>query len=207
MKFSKTFFNKALVASGLLLALPFSSLPAQADGFHYQISMSTRFIADAEGKLSVLGMGWTYDADVSAALIEESEITDANRVEVLKGRASDILADLFDLGYFSQLAVGGEPVDVTEVEDYGMVLGTDGRLTLSFQLPLVDPVSVKGKKVSLRMADPDGVGTLSYVNAQQVSLDATLAAACSSPSLTQETVTLPGDHKLTVPTAAFECRP
>lgn len=178
----------------------------QADGFHYQIQAATQFVANPAGELTALKMAWTYDPELAAILLEDEDLSEANKAATLKQRASDILADLAKLGYFTQLTVDGETVATTPVQDYQMSLTNDQSLLLSFQLPLKTAIPVAGKKLSLRLADPDGVGALSYKDPQQVSLDAPLSQRCTSPRLSQETLDLPNDHKLSVPLVQLECQ-
>lgn len=177
-----------------------------ADGFHYQIQAATQFVANPAGELTALKMAWTYDPELAAILLEDEDLSEANKAATLKQRASDILADLAKLGYFTQLAVDGQAVATAPVQDYQMSLTNDQSLLLSFQLPLKTAIPVVGKKLSLRLADPDGVGALSYKDPQQVSLDEALSKRCTSPRLSQETLDLPNDHKLSVPIVQLECQ-
>lgn len=180
--------------------------PLQADGFHYQIQAATQFLANPAGELTALEMDWTYDPELAAILLEDEDLSEANKAATLKQRANDILEDLGKLGYFTQVAIDGQTVATTKVQDYTMSLASDQSMILSFQLPLKSATPIAGKKINLRLADPDGVGALSYKNAQQVSLDETLSKRCTQPSVSQETLELPNDHQLGVPTVQVECK-
>lgn len=178
----------------------------QADGFHYQIQATTQFVANPAGELSILKMAWTYDPELAAILLEDEDLSEANKAATLKQRANDILEDLAKLGYFTQLSANDQAVALDKVQDYQMQLTDNQSLVLSFQLPLKTALPVAGKKISLRLADPDGVGALLYNEAQQASLDSQLSKRCTQPRLTQETLELPNDHKLAVPIIQFECQ-
>lgn len=193
----------SLAGCSALLSL---TSPLQADGFHYEIQAATQFIANPAGELTALKMAWTYDPELAAILLEDEDLSEANKAATLKQRANDILVDLEKLGYFTQLTVGEQTDAINKVQDYTMNLTSDQSLLLSFELPLTAPTAVTGKTLSLRLADPDGIGTISYKNSQQVSLDSHLSKNCSPPSITQEAVDLPNDHKLNVPTVQIKCQ-
>ncbi|WP_298608534.1 DUF1007 family protein [uncultured Thiothrix sp.] len=192
-----------LAASATLLSL---ATPALADGFHYQIQAATKLVSNSAGQLNAVDMVWTYDPELAAILLEDEDLSEANKAATLKQRANDILVDLSKLGYFSQLTVDGQALSFSEVQDYTMVLNPDQSMSLSFHVPLKAPVIVAGKKVSLSLADPDGVATLFYKNPSDASLDEHLAKTCSTPSLSKITNSMPNDHKVDVPTAQTECK-
>ena len=180
--------------------------PLQADGYHYKLQAATKFMANPAGELTALKMDWNYDPELAAILLENEDLSAANQAATLKQRASDILEDLFKLGYFSQLTIEGQAIELNKVQNYQMVLGSDQGLILSFDIPLKTAANVVGKKISLSLADPDGVGSLSYKNPQQASLDETLAKSCSAPSVNETTVDLANEHKAQVPTVLVECK-
>lgn len=180
--------------------------PVTADGYHYELQAATQFLANPAGELSALKMDWNYDPELAAILLEDEDLSPANQAATLKQRASDILEDLFKLGYFSKLTVNGEAVALNKVQTYQMVFGSDQGLILSFEIPLKAATPVAGKKISLSLADPDGIGTLVYKNPQQVSLDASLAKSCSAPTISQAALELPNDHKPMIPTVTIECK-
>lgn len=180
--------------------------PVTADGYHYELQAATQFLANPAGELSALKMDWNYDPELAAILLEDEDLSPANQAATLKQRASDILEDLFKLGYFSKLTVDGQPIALNKVQTYQMVFGSDQGLILSFEIPLKVATPVAGKKISLSLADPDGIGTLVYKSPQQVSLDAALAKSCSAPTINQAAIELPNDHKPMIPTVTVECK-
>lgn len=192
-----------LATSATLLSL---TTPALADGFHYQIQAATKLVSNPAGQLHAVDMVWTYDPELAAILLEDEDLSEANKATTLKQRASDILVDLFELGYFSKLTLDNQALSFTQVQNYTMVLNPDQSMSLSFQVPLKAPVAVAGKKISLSLADPDGVATIFYKNPQDASLDETLAKTCSAPSLNKATNDMPNDHKIDVPTTQTECK-
>ena len=194
----------------LFFALTISSLfsltTAQADGFHYTIHAATKFLATPSGELQALQMDWTYEPDVAEFLLEDDDLSEGQKEATLKQRGKDILTDLHDLNYFSQLTINEQAINFAQFQDYSMTLNADGSLTLSYKLPLVAATAIAGKNIALRLADPDGVGELGYDNASKASLDETLAKSCSTPEITTETVTLANEHKPVVPTVKFNCK-
>ncbi len=197
--------NKSMWVS-LFLGLCVSSSVAMADGFHYKIDTSARLKANAAGELVAVGLNWVYDADVSSALLEDDDLSAEHRAATLQARAGDIINDLRGLGYFTQLSVDGQALAVGDVTEYGMDLSADERIKLSFLLPLQQPLDVKGKQLSLAVADPDGVASMLYSDPNQLSLDPELAAHCQQPALKQQNVTLENGHTPIVQTATISCQ-
>lgn len=177
-----------------------------ANGYHYQLQTATKFLATPVGELSALQMAWTYGADETKLLLEGKDLSADKKEATLQKLGQAMLDDLFIVGYYSELSVDDEPTLLNKVTDYQVNLATDSSLTLDFKLALKTPIKLNGKKVTLRLVDPDGVANLVYSSPQKITLDATLAKTCSSPTLSEEVISLPNDHKPTVPTVHISCR-
>ncbi|HPY41740.1 MAG TPA: DUF1007 family protein, partial [Thiolinea sp.] len=53
--------------------------PLLADGYHYQIQAATKFLGNPVGELTSLKMDWTYDPDLTAALLEDEDLSEENK--------------------------------------------------------------------------------------------------------------------------------
>lgn len=191
-----------IVISTLFLSL---TSRLQADGYHYQIQTTTRFLANHIGVLSAVSVTWTYPPKESTLLLAGKDLTPANKEAALKQLGKAMLDDLFEFGYYSQLSIDGQPTLLNKVQDYAVSLASDQRLSLNFKLPLKTVIPVSGKRIALRLVDPDGVASLAYSSPQHITLDGSLAKTCSKPSITEEIMTLPNDHKPTVQSVQISC--
>jgi ABC-type uncharacterized transport system substrate-binding protein len=200
--------SKAAQQAGLTLgvaALLASNL-SYADGYHYKVQVATQLQGNPAGDLTALKMDWTYDTELAGILLEDEDLSEANKATTLKNRANDILEDLAKLDYFTKVTVGGQAIALNKVQVYDMSLKDDGSMILSYVLPLKAPAKVAANTVTISLADPDGVGELIYKNAEQISLDTNLSKACAAPTVSGKTVDLPTDHKAVVPTASIVCK-
>lgn len=180
--------------------------PVYADGYHYQIQTATQFLANPAGELKAISMAWTYVPNESQLLLVGKDLSPDNKEATLKQLGKAMLEDLFEFGYYSQLSLDGQPSLLNKVQDFTVSVNNDQSLTLDFKLPLKTALNIRGKTIRLRLVDPDGVATLVYTSPQKISLDESLAKVCSPLSLTEEIMTLPNDHKPTVPTLETSCQ-
>ncbi|HPY41741.1 MAG TPA: DUF1007 family protein [Thiolinea sp.] len=196
----------SLVALAAGLSLFSSANTLQADGYHYQIQVSTALLANPVGELTALKMSWVYDPSMTPLLIDEKDLVPTNKAAALKKLGHAMLEDLFEFGYFSQVSINDQPAAISKVQEYDLSLASNNGLSLSFKLPLQTALPVAGKIISLRLADPDGVGNLAYSSPQKITMDASLAKLCSVTTITEETVTLPNGHKPVVPKVQIQCK-
>lgn len=177
-----------------------------ADGYHYQIQTMTQFLANSEGELNAVSMVWTYAPNETKLLLAAKDLDPNNEEATLKQLGKAMLEDLFEFGYYSQLSLNDQPVLLNKVQDYTVNVNNDQSLTLNFKLPLKTATKIRGKTLRLRLVDPDGVAVLVYTSPQKISFNASLAKVCSPIRLTEAIMTLPNDHKPTVPTITTSCQ-
>jgi tRNA threonylcarbamoyladenosine biosynthesis protein TsaE len=155
------------------------SAPVFAHGFHYHLSTTTTLEADAQGNLASLSMDWHYDDAASEFLLEGEDLSPDHQAQTLQTLNDNIMRDLYKLGYYTYLKVGGEPIPLSKAGAASLQLqGKD--LDLRFTLPLAKPVAVKGKTLELELADPDGAGILSYTDASKFKLPAAWQGNCKT---------------------------
>lgn len=204
VKLSHKSLNR-LLTSTLLLSLSLPNL-GFADGYHYPLQTTTQFLANSAGELSAINLTWTYAPNEGKQLLADKDLSNAHKDATLNALGQAMLDDLFESGYYTQLSIDGQPTLLGKVYEYTVNAGADQSLTLNFKLPLKTATNLKAKQLELRLVDPDGVATLVFNRPDQVRLDANLAKTCSSPKLSEETMTLPNEHKTTVPSVQISCQ-
>lgn len=177
-----------------------------ADGYHYQIQTSAQFLASSAGELHAIQLTWTYAPNEGNQLLADKDLSSTQKEATLKLLGQAMLDDLFESGYYSQLAINGQPILLNKVQEYVVSSGKNQSLTLSFKLPLKTAVKLANQKVELRLVDPDGIATLVFSSPTQARLDENLAKLCSNPKISEETINLPNGHQTTVPTVKISCQ-
>jgi ABC-type uncharacterized transport system substrate-binding protein len=177
-----------------------------ADGFHYEMQTETKLLADDAAKLTALDMRWAYTPETAKLLLIDRDVSAEKKDATLKKLGKDILDDLYELGYFTELAIDGQPVMLNKVQDYSLSLASDQSLTLDFKLPLKTPSKVAKQKMTIRLLDPEGVGSLVYSNSEKISFAEPLAKLCKVDTISKETIKLPNGHEPLVPTAHISCQ-
>ncbi|HMT93214.1 DUF1007 family protein [uncultured Thiothrix sp.] len=178
----------------------------QADGYHYQIKTSAKFLANTASELTAIQLAWTYAPNEGQQLLADKDLSATHRDASLKTLGQAMLDDLFESGYYTQLAIDGQPVLLNKVQTYRVSTDDDLSLTLDFTLPLKTATKLSAKQVSLRLVDPDGVATVVFNKQPELSLDEVLAKTCTVPNLSEETLKLPNGHEPNVPTIQFSCQ-
>ncbi|HPE60244.1 MAG: DUF1007 family protein [Thiothrix sp.] len=182
------------------------SAPVMADGLHFSMDVSTRLLADEAGRLRGLEMRWHYDRALTELILGEQDMsTPEKRDAVMAVLGHGIMADLFDMGYYTLLRANGEPQVFMNAPEYRASLAADQAIQLDFMLPLRQPLAVGGVTLQLELADPDAGLTLSYRNPARITLDPVLASRCSSPALTTRQQVL-NAHQVDIQTVTLNCR-
>ncbi len=188
-----------------IFALGLSIGSIQADNFHYEIHLTTRLLANAEGRLAALDMNWEYDPQVSAILLEGEDLSPDKAAATLYSKARLIMEDLHVLGYFTQLSLDELPQRIKRVEDYEAKLNEQGGIALRFRLDLETPLAVKGHKLAITLADYDGAALIAYRGSRDITVDAVLQQQCTMPLISEAVVNLPNGHTPTVQTVHLDC--
>lgn len=173
---------------------------AFASGIHYQVSTSTRFMADEAGNLEGFRMNWVYDPEVSSVIIDGRDLGGG----ALRQMGADIMEDLYALGYYVQFTANDQPVPITKVEQFTIELTEDSSIQLGLQVDLQQPVPVAGKIFRLKLSDADGSALLAYSGADRIVLDNSLAGKCTTPVLDSAVVDLNG-HDMEVQNVSVTC--
>lgn len=191
-----------IVMSLLLASLTYT---AQADGYHYQIKTSAKFLANTASEFTAIQLAWTYAPTEGQQLLAGKDLSAAHKEASLKTLGQAMLDDLFESGYYTQLAIDGQPVLLNKVATYRVSAGADQSLTLDFTLPLKTATQLAAKQLSLTLVDPDGVATLVFNKPPELSLDEALAKTCTAPMLSEANLKLPNGHETSVASIQFSC--
>ena len=162
----------------LLFALPLLILsPVSQAHFHYEIAVSTKFIAD-KNQLKSLDLTFLYDPGVSDVYLEDIQEDSLNQF------AKGLVKDLAPLHYFTELKLNGKTVKTGVARNAKAVTvgkGKQQRLKVSFNLPLAHPVALNGKSVfRLLHVDTTASATLYYDTLDSISFSPSLAQSCSA---------------------------
>lgn len=165
----------ALYAS-LLTALWTSTItPAFADGYQYYVSVSSELELNDEGKVMGVRQTWDYAPEVTEVMLDSLDVISD---ETLSKLGDDMMRDLGNLGYFADFRLDGQDLDHTQVDDYDILLPSENQLQLTMFHPFKEPFDIKGKKLVIDMADPDGTAILTHASGSSVTLPNELKSAC-----------------------------
>lgn len=194
-----------LLSTVVLCLLFVTSATTSAAGFHYQLNLTARLVTTPAGELSGIEMSWLYDTDLSATLMDGEDLSPEKRDETLKKRAADILDGLLEMKYFTTLYLNKQVLPTLKVEQYNLQLTKDAQLQLNLTLPLAEAQSLKGNQLQIVVSDPTAVGLATFLTADRLLLNDTLATMCEKPMLQQNQLGLEGDHVLMSETMSINC--
>jgi len=160
--------------------------------------MRTDMRFDSEGRLSAIGISWTFDEFYSAFAVEGAEkTTDGYDEELLAGLTDVNLANLAEWNYFTEVVSGGEPVATGKAENGKSTWDNEtGRLTLSFVVPLDNPqIPSSTTPVKIRVYDPSYYISIDYLKEEPVLMTGNVPAGCKveteTPNVENVWTTLP----------------
>lgn len=171
---------RRLVSAVLALMLIAVALPAFAHP-HVWVKVKTRMIFDASGKVVALRHFWTFDEAYSAFQVQGLG-TDGKvpTQEQLAPLAKTNMESLADFGFFTFLKIAGKPQDFGKPLNEHLDVGADKLVTLTFDLPLANPVAAK-PALTLQVYDPEFFVQFDFVDTEEVVLD-NAPSGCSNSS-------------------------
>ncbi|MBX9934462.1 MAG: DUF1007 family protein [Methylobacterium sp.] len=149
---------------------------------HVWIISKVQIAYGSGGKVEGIRHAWTFDKSYSAFVTQGLDANGDGKLtpEELVALAAENTANLAEFGYFTKLKVGGKDQAFVDPVEPRMAL-EEGALTLSFLLPLKNPI-VQGKGVAaLEVYDPTYFVSFSLSDAADV---ATLKAAPTGCAVT-----------------------
>jgi ABC-type uncharacterized transport system substrate-binding protein len=144
-----------LSASALALALPIAlAAPAALAHPHVFVDAKEEAIFDG-GQLVAVRHVWRFDKPFTGFAIQGlGPQHDGNPTPEELAALSDVnVKSLAMFGFFTRVTAGGNEVGINSPTEHHLEL-RDGRLTLSFTLPVATPVAAKGQQLTLSVFDP-----------------------------------------------------
>jgi len=141
-----------VVAAGAMwpLASPATAHP------HILASVHAEIIYSDKGILTGIRQSWNYDPAYSAFAMRQIDTNGDGQATdgELSAYANTQVGALAEFGYFTNLMAGGVNIVFAEPKDYTMRRDSDGRLTLSFVLPLKQPTKITAE-LTVEVFDPN----------------------------------------------------
>ena len=182
----------------LLLVLAGLSRTAAAHP-HAWIEMNSDVVFSDEGLVNAINVEWTFDPDYSSMATEG---LDANKdtlfsADELEPLAKENIQSLKEWSYFVYGRLNGEKMKWADVQEYGQIMGSDGRLQLHFVVPFATPVDPKKSDFVFRIYDPSFYIAIDFTGKDPVEAVGAKPDSCRievgpvpDPNQTQDTKTM-----------------
>lgn len=164
----------AFTASVCLAATPAFAHP------HVFTAMRTSVMVNAQSQISGVRVFWTFDEIYSQFALEDMD-TDKDgtfSADEIRPLTEENIKSLAESNYFVAMRQANKTLPQGAVTEYGQTLN-DGKLTLSFVLPLAQPIDPKSGEVQIKVYDPDFFIAFDYFADDPVKLEGTLAQGCA----------------------------
>lgn len=143
---------------------------------HSWIDVTTH-IQSEDNKITALKMDWEFDAMTSAYTLDGEDISKEGLPETLQQLATESIQNMLAEHYFTYFYDGETPIRYYEVEDAKYTLN-QGKLTLSFVLPLEKPQPVENHQIKLLVFEPSYYIDMSWKKEQDIQLSDELSQHC-----------------------------
>jgi ABC-type nickel/cobalt efflux system permease component RcnA/ABC-type uncharacterized transport system substrate-binding protein len=176
----------------LLLALIVLITPAAAHP-HVWIEARSNVVFDDQGRIIAIGHQWTMDEMYTEAAVDglDTNGDGAYSPEELAALTRENIDSLKEYSYFTSLKAGGAGSRFGEVVKSSQ-LWNNKRLTLSFELPLLQPVDPRKLATVYRVYDPGFFIAIEFSGPGSVSASGAIPAECrielQQPVSDQQTV-------------------
>jgi ABC-type uncharacterized transport system substrate-binding protein len=165
-------------AVGLFALMTVASLPAAAHP-HAWIDLHSEVMLGDHGDMEGVRLYWVFDEWYTTYIASEFAKSDTLSEEFLTSLAAQNLANLAEYDYFTKVLVDGEQASVAKVTKFDTGLLNE-RLWLRFEVPLVDPVDPRKRKVSYKVYDPTYYIEILHVEDNPVTFKGKGAEQCSA---------------------------
>jgi len=146
---------RALAGTGLAAGLWCALAAPAASHPHVWIDARSSVVFDRDGKLAAINVQWQFDEYYSTVAIEglDKNGDGTYTVEELEPVARDNITALKEFRYYTYVKIDGEAPAYGPVTRYKASY-SDNMVTLSFTLPLAEPVDPVKRAVTYTMYDP-----------------------------------------------------
>lgn len=166
---------------GIALATLFAATGAALAHPHVWITAKADIAYGGGGKVTGIRHSWTFDASYSAFVTQGLDANGDGRLtpDELAGLAAENTTNLSEFAYFTKLKVGGKDQAFAEPVEPRMAM-EGGSLTLSFLLPLKNPVAQARGVAALEVYDPTYFVAFSLSEAADVARLTDAPAGCAT---------------------------
>ena len=158
------------------LAVP--SLPAMAHP-HVWVTMTSVVLFSDSGLIEGVRLSWTFDDAYAQLALEGLDLDgdgDYSAAE-LEPLTKENIASLGEYGYFTYMSGNDvlRPIGLARDENQ---VWKDGKLTMSFTVPLVEPLDPRKEAFEVKIYDPEFFIAFDYVKDLPVSVAGAMAPPC-----------------------------
>ncbi len=153
---------------------------------HSWIDMQTQVVGDQE--IEGLQMSWTFDTMASAQMLYSLDMNGGQTEQSMQELGQSIVDNVHGKGYFSYLEQGEQQASWQKAQQVEFS-HSKGKVTVSFYLPLAQPIAAKGA-MELSVFEPTHYVDMAWVEANALELSPALAKRCQlsleQPNPTEE---------------------
>lgn len=173
----------------ILLLTLFSILPSSLSAHPHAWVETNTYIDSNQTHITSLHMTWTFDVETSNYMLQGEDVSAEQINETLQLLADSVVSNMYNEHYFTYLYDDRTPVRYKAAR-YPQLIQSQGKLVLSFELPLSEPISFKGKNLKLFIYDETYFVDMSWSNKKQIQVSEQIHAQCSGeliqPSVSNE---------------------
>jgi ABC-type uncharacterized transport system substrate-binding protein len=166
---------KRSLAAAFLAALPAAAVAHP----HMWVEMQSSILITSDGKVSGVRLTWTMDEGYSEAAVDglDADGDETYSATELEALTKENLESLKTYDYFVHFRRGAEALPIAAAREATQSFA-DGRLTLSFTVPLQAATAAVPEPVSLKVYDPDFFIEFAYAGEMPVTAAAGAPANC-----------------------------
>ncbi|MGI9418316.1 MAG: DUF1007 family protein [Geminicoccaceae bacterium] len=137
----------------ILAILIASGMPSAEAHPHAWIDLRSKVLLDDAGRVRALQLDWIFDDYYTVAIADEVDVGSQISDEFWTEIAGKNLSNLADHHYFTVIKADDAAVELGDVSRYEGGL-RDGRMWMSFEVPLAEPIDPRSNAVSYAIYDP-----------------------------------------------------
>lgn len=141
--------------------------------------MHTAVIAGDDGRVTGVGLIWTFDEQYTQFALDGLDLNKNGTYEPeeIRPLTDENIKNLEESNYFTVVRQKGEALAFGPVTQYEQTLN-NGKLTLTFLLPLKQPADPRTSPITVKVYDPDFFIAFDYAQANAVDMEGTLPQGC-----------------------------
>lgn len=181
--------NRCQLLKVVLLLAFLSILPSKISAHPHAWVETNTYIDSTQTHITSLHMTWTFDTETSNYMLQGEDVSAEHINETLQLLADSVVSNMYNEHYFTYLYDGRTPIRYKAAR-YPQLIQSQGKLVLSFELPLSEPIPFKGKNLKLFIYDETYFVDMSWSNKKQIQVSEQINTQCSGeliqPSVSDE---------------------